>query len=118
MHRLRARQGGVVNILDRKDLQIAAKHFAVAAAASRAQSELAHALLKKHGDHGPNISGIFRDHFPEKQKDRLRKLCHVICEENDLGIAARPKGVHKSTMFTLARAVCKRDGTGFYGFRA
>ena len=105
------------DLTERPVLQPAARHFERAAKASREHTALAQRLCEKHGDHGTAISGIVRDHFPEHDKKRLSALCKTICRENDAGRAARPYGVHKSTMDRLARAICKRDGTGFYGYR-
>ncbi|OQA09835.1 MAG: hypothetical protein BWY66_00374 [bacterium ADurb.Bin374] len=107
-----------MKLLDRPELKRAQKHFEVSAAASREHDRLVSRLYKRHGDgNGVQVSGVIRDHFPEKAKARLRALCHVICEENDAGVAARPSGVWLKTMHELAREVCRRDGTGFYGYR-
>lgn len=106
-------------LLGRQDLRAAAGHFAAAAKASRQHTAMVERLIKLYGDgNGHQISGVIRDHFPETDKRKLVKLCKTICEQNDKGMAQRPKGVHKSTMLALARAVCRRDGHGFYGFRA
>lgn len=107
-----------MHLLNRSDLALAAGYFANAAYYSRQWSKLVSDALKQYGDHGPQISGICRDHFPESLKDRLRTLAHLVTEENEKGRKARPAGVHSATLDKLARMICKRDGTGFYGYRA
>lgn len=103
-------------ILARKDLELAAAHFAAGAKRSRQHIALLRKCLKRYGDHGVSVSGIGRDHFPEKEKEKLRVLCRKINTCNTLGVACRPKGIRFSTIYALGRAVCRRDGTGFYGF--
>ena len=106
------------DLLHRQPLIAAANEFSRAAQASRLHSALVRSLLDKYGDgNGRQISGVIRDHFPEKDKDTLKALCRDICRYNEAGHALRPKGVHHRTMDALARAVCRRDGTGFYGYK-
>lgn len=106
-------------LLGRQDLRAAVGHFEIAAKASRQHTAMVERLIKLYGDgNGRQISGVIRDHFPEASKRNLLALCKTIRDQNDKGMAQRPKGVHKSTMYALARAVCRRDGHGFYGFRA
>lgn len=107
-----------MHILKRPELQSAQRHFANAAQASRLHKNYVAELILKHGDgNGVQVSGVIRDHFPEQAKMNLIAICKNINRENDAGVAARPKHVRKETMFKLARAVCRRDGTGFYGFQ-
>lgn len=107
-----------MNILERADLAAAAAAYAAACEASREHSRLAAAACARYGDHGPQISGIVRDHFPDEVKNRLRKLAVLITKYGDRGDRLRPRGVRHSTMRELARAVAARDGSGFYGPRA
>ncbi len=105
------------SLLERKDLSLARMWFVCAAAASRQHTLKARIAMAKYGDHGPDISGCVRNHFPENIKNQLRGLAHAVSEYNDCGMKARPPRVRLSTMIRLAREVCKRDGTGFYGFQ-
>lgn len=102
-------------ILSRPDLQEAARWFELACIYSRVHSKAVADALRDFGDHGPQISGIMRDHFPDPVKETLRDLAHVVTECSDKAWAARPRGVRLATMRALARAVARRDGSGFYG---
>jgi len=104
------------NLLKRQDLAIAAAYFECAAAYSRAHSRIAQRALAQYGDHGAQISGCVRDHFPEHIKEDLTTLAHLVTQENENGRKARPRGVREQTMHALAREVCRRDSTGFYGY--
>lgn len=99
-------------------LPLSAGYFANAAFYSRQWDSLVASALAEHGDHGAQISGIGRDHFPEDLKNRLRTLARLVTEENEKGRNARPRRVRSETMHRLARIVCRRDGGGFYGYRA
>lgn len=87
-----------------------------ACAASRKHSDVAQAALEEYGDHGPLISGCVRDHFPEKIKNELRELARSVNRFHELALDKRPRGVHKVTMYRLAREVTHHDGNGYYGF--
>ena len=102
-------------ILSRADLQPAADLFAAAAADSRLWDSMVSAAMFNHGDHGQQISGIGRDHFPESTKIVLRTLARRITALSDAAWAARPARVRNSTMRLLRQAVRARDGGGFYG---
>jgi hypothetical protein len=102
-------------LLERPDMQRAVALFALATAASRAHDTLARDALKRYGEHGPQISGAVRDHFPADVKDTLRRLAREVTEYSDEARRARPRGVRASTMNQLASAVAARDGAGFYG---
>jgi hypothetical protein len=104
-----------MELLKRKDLQAAAKLFAKATKASRAHSKLTSESLDKYGDHGPQISGVIRDHFPKGVKDKLRTLAREVSKHSDAAYTARPKGVRLTTMRELSRAVATKTGHGFYG---
>jgi hypothetical protein len=104
------------SLLDRPDLAPAANQFALAARASREHSSFAKESLAKYGEHGSLISGCVREHFPEEVKEKLRALAFAVSFHNSAGEALRPRRVRMKTMYDLARAVCRRDGTGFYGF--
>lgn len=89
-----------------------------ACAASRKHSDIAQAALKEYGDHGPLISGCVRDHFPEEIKEELRTWARMVNRFHNLAMDNRPKGVHKETLYRLAREVTHHDGKGYYGFGA
>ena len=103
------------NILERADLREAQKLFAMACAASRLHNALASYGLERFGDHGSQISGCVREHFPEALKNELRALSYMVTRYSDLGHDARPSRVRSATMRHLARSVATRDGSGFYG---
>jgi hypothetical protein len=99
----------------RDDLLPAASYFAEACRASRAHSRLAASSLAIHGDHGADISGCVREHFPDEVKGMLRALAHDVTRASDKAYAMRPKGVHMATMRKLSRAIASAHGSGFYG---
>ena len=103
------------NIIRRPDLDRAASLFADACAQSRAWDKAATEALAEYGNHGPQISGCLRDHFPECTKSYLRSLARNVTILSDAAWAARPPRVRRATMLNLARAIVKRDGGGFYG---
>lgn len=70
-------------------------------------NDLVNKSLAKYGDHGPLISGVIRDHFPEETKNVLRRVNHDYNEFDDKGFAARPPRVQISTMRQLREAVKK-----------
>lgn len=107
-----------MSILERPDLTIAADLFADACHLSRQHDEAAAEALAKYGSHGPDISGVVRDHFPACTKDYLRSLARNINILSDAAYAARPERVRLTTMRALAHAVAARDGSGFYGPQA
>ena len=104
-----------ISILNRDDLRRAQAFYVTACRDSREHSRLAGEALRKYGDHGPNISGIVRDHFPQSVKEHLRVLAQRVTEACDRAQESRPKRVRSSTMRKLASAVARRDGAGFYG---
>jgi hypothetical protein len=108
------RTGGM-RILDRDDLRESAVLFAAACACSRAHVALADDACRRYGDHGALISGCVRDHFPDAVKDNLRALAQSVTRWSDCAWSARPPRVRRGTMRALSRAVCRRDGGGFYG---
>jgi hypothetical protein len=104
-------------MINRADLAAAAEHFAEAARLSRAHVAAVQAAIRRYGEgNGQLISGVARDHFPDRVKNRLRALARGVSVQNDAGIACRPARVRFNTMHELARAICRRDGTGFYGY--
>ena len=105
------------DITERPALQAAARRFEAAARASREHDELAERCLKRFGDHGVFVSGCVRDHFPEQYKKRLTALARIVAAENEAGRRARPHGVRRTTMDKLARCICRRDDSGYYGYK-
>lgn len=108
----------MTNLLHRADLRKAAELFSEACRQSRLHSEHAQKSLAEYGGHGADISGCVRDHFPEVTKNTLRSYARNVSILSDAAYAARPKGVHISTMRKLAQQVAARDGSGFYGPQA
>lgn len=92
-----------------------AHHFTLACKASREHSALAQSAFDKYGDHGPQISGCVRDHFPDHIKDELRFAAREVSRQSELAHASRPKGVRTSTIRAIGQSVATRDGAGFYG---
>lgn len=90
-------------------------YFECACRASRKHSEIAALALAKYGDHGPDISGCVRAHFPEHVKGLLRKFARQASDYSSAGHNARPPRVRAATMVKLAREIATRDGSGFYG---
>ena len=93
----------------------AREHFRRACFASKLHITSAEQALALYGDHGPQISGCVRDHFPEDVKDHLRALAREVTAEGDAARAARPKHVRTETMRLLASLVAEKYGHGFYG---
>ena len=94
----------------------AAKYFANACKHSRAYDAALESALVQYGNHGPNVSGCGRNHFPSDVKDALRMKARQVSFWSKMGHGkARPARVHASTMVKLARLVATRDGFGFYG---
>jgi hypothetical protein len=106
------------NILERADLVAAQSQFAFACLASRLHSQLAELGFRDYGEHGAQISGCVREHFPEELKDNLRELARKVTQYSDKGYSLRPYRVRRDTMRHLARSVATRDGSGFYGPQA
>jgi hypothetical protein len=103
------------DLLTDPKFSIARDFFVQACQASRQWDSLLSAALAKYGDHGPQISGVGRDHFPDDVKAELRKAAGWVSLSSGIAWDARPKGVRNETMRKLARAVATRDGSGFYG---
>lgn len=89
--------------------------FAMQCAASREHSALAAIALAEYGDHGAQISGCVREHFPERIKGELRSLARQCSEYGDSARQARPPRMRRDTVNAIARMVATRDGSGFYG---
>jgi hypothetical protein len=105
----------MVSLIDRSDLQDAAKLFADACKFSRTHDSEAAAALRTYGSHGAQISGCVRDHFPDAVKERLRCLARAVATRSDEARRACPARVRGSTINALAREIATRDGSGFYG---
>ena len=103
------------NLLVEPKFAAAVDCFAAACRRSREHDTRARIALEAYGAHGPQISGVVRDHFPPHVKDELRYLARKVTELSDEAWRARPKYVRDSTMRTIGRLVAKRDGSGFYG---
>lgn len=82
-----------------------------AAACSRAHDRLARQSLLAYGDHGPNISGCVREHFPTPVKDRLRRLASAASGSSFAYTLWRAAG---GTLTTYRREHDKHS-FGFYG---
>jgi hypothetical protein len=102
-------------LLARSDLNAARRAFAVACFYSRAHETLADEALSMFGSHGPHVSGVMRDHFPDTVKATLRTLADATARASDAAHGARPPRVALRTLRDLGRAVATRDGSGIYG---
>jgi hypothetical protein len=102
-------------LLARPDLADARELYADACRCSREHDSITARALRLYGDHGPQISGIVREHFPSGTRDVLRGLAQMVTLYSDEARAARPRRVRMATIYALARAVAARDGAGFYG---
>jgi hypothetical protein len=102
-------------LLQRADLKRAHQLFVIACKHAREHSRVTADALKEYGDHGPQISGCIREHFPDAIKDRLRNLARTVTRVSDMAYAARPPRVRMETMRQLSRAVARKCGSGFYG---
>ena len=99
----------------RDNLAIPRAYFSVCCAASRAHSALVGTALDTYGDHGAQISGIIRDHFPDSVKDTLRSLCDTMNAASRNAWGSRPPRVRVATMRRLSQSVARVEGCGFYG---
>jgi hypothetical protein len=91
-------------------------HLRAAIMASKAHAKLTQWAMAQYGDHGPQISGCMRTHFPEQIKDRLRRLARLVAIRNDRAMQAKPKRCHVASVRKRARAMVRELGTGFYGY--
>ena len=107
------------DILSRADLEKSADAMQSACFLSREHSRLCRDYLAQYGNgNGKDISGIYRDHFPEPVKEQLRSIARAIAEFSYRAYKVKPRGVHAATIRKLGRAIAARDGTGFYGPQA
>lgn len=102
-------------LLDQPDLERAAYAFRVAAAKASAYDVTLSLCLDVFGKHGPIVSGIGRDHFPDEYKRLLRQLARDATDATNHAYTLRPRGVHEATMRKVAQAVARKYETGFYG---
>lgn len=99
-------------------LKPAERHFTRACRMSRRWCNYVRLNIRRYGDvRGNHTSGVYNENWPDRVKDRLRAIAHAITRFTDAGYAARPRYVHFSTMRSLASAVARRDGSGYYGPR-
>ena len=105
-------------LIDNPKFEAARICFEAACEASRKHSALTAAALETYGDHGAQISGCVRDHFPETVKNDLRHWAQTVSRRSDMAYQNRPSRVRMSTMRALGREVATRDGSGFYGPQA
>jgi len=104
-----------LDLLRRADLASPRDSFGLACYFSRKHAALTERALKAHGAHGPQVSGIIREHFPAHIKTKLRALARLVSIHSDTAYSVRPARVRLSTMRELSRAVAARDGSGYYG---
>lgn len=90
-------------------------HYERACEASRLHRDMSKMAFDYYGNHGPQISGCVRDHFPEQIKNDLRNLARRVSDEMVKAKAARPKRTRLMTVARIGRLVATRDGVGFYG---
>lgn len=89
--------------------------FIDACIASQAYDKMLRHALDMFGNHGNDVSGAGRDHFPETTKQRLRDKCLQVKWYSDMAWESKPKRVHDSTMRELSRQCANHHGFGFYG---
>ena len=104
-----------MKLSERPDLARAAELFTDAARISREYTTARAQALADYGDHGPEISGCVREHFPECTKGYLRALARNVHILTKAGLDARPPRARRATILKLAREIAARDGIGFYG---
>lgn len=104
-----------MDILKNPKFSAVVAHYERACRASRLHSSEAKRAFVNYGDHGVQISGCVRDHFPPNVKDQLRSLARIVSDELDKAKAARPKYARMSTIIHIGRLIATRDGCGFYG---
>lgn len=107
-----------MNLLDNPKFEAARICLEAACEASRKHSALAADALATYGDHGAQISGCVRDHFPDTVKDELRHWAQLVTRRSAMAYQNRPSRVRMATMRQLSKAVATRDGSGFYGPQA
>ena len=62
--------------------------------------QLVSAATRQYGRHGPLISGVVREHFPEALKRELRRLASAISEERDVAWAHWKAAGHRTGLAT------------------
>ena len=93
----------------------AISHIHIALWLSRSHSDLCKAALDQYGDHGPDVSGVCRNHFPEPIKVKLRSMAKAINTHNNIAAGFRPPRSHYSTFIKVKRHLESKYGKGFYG---
>ncbi len=85
---------------------------------SRRWSSYVSLNIRRHGAiRGNHVSGIYNPDWPEHVQKRLWVIARAVARFSDAGYAARPKRTHFATMRSLASAIARRDGWGYYGPR-
>jgi len=88
----------------------------LAYAFSRAHSRLAVWAEGAYGAQGATISGVYREHFPQPVKERLRRLASMVSERLAYSRSAwRQAGKRQSTWQRLRQNIIRAYGRGFYG---
>lgn len=105
-------------LINRPDLAVAQSEFESACHCSRAYTAKFKEYLAEYGDHGPDVSGAGRDHFPNEAKDHLRRIAAAVTHHSGRAYAARPSRVRHATIRRLGQEIAARDGSGFYGPQA
>jgi len=103
------------NIYSEPNFALAKMWFVDSCIASIQYDKILKQALSTFGDHGPNISGAGRQHFPATTRQRLRDQCRKVAYYSQMAWESKPKRVHDSTMRTLARQCANKHGFGFYG---
>lgn len=68
-------------------------------------TRLVRTSLKKYGDHGAYISGVFRDHFPEAVKEKLRGYLREASAWDTEGFRVRPPRTRFETLRAIRRVL-------------
>ena len=91
------------------------KHFRIAAKLSKLHSDKVKDNIKQYGDvENTATSGVYNSSWPEPEKRILRAILVKLNNRRDKGFAARPKGVHRSTMIKLYQLIRVQKNAGFY----
>lgn len=83
---------------------------------SREHSRVAQEAIDKYGYHGPLISGVIQEHFPEEIKEYLRYLAYSVggMLESSRGHWLR-SGRRLNTWIKEKDKVIAKEGKGYYG---
>ena len=105
----------MIALIGNPKFHLSQTYFELACQSSRTHDLEAREALAKYGDHGPQISGCVREHFPDGVKRDLRFWSREVSRFSDLAYKHRPRRTRSTTIRRLGQEVATRDGAGFYG---